>query len=473
MRKIFNWLIAVTLICGASVLTSCSSKEDNPGEPTVKNPERQAFEKEFSAVLQKSADQIRFDAIKQSLTSIGDFFESLDADALSNKVMEMIPEILTSTTPLRIDNLSEEDFKAVCAALNERFSLSEEEVRNLDGFLLVDANSTIGTMKVTIENGQATQSENDGFCLENIDKNGKSSSITLKFKQEHDGVRFFATRLFQSTPVCIQLPKQIDITVSTANGVQLTGTVFLDTDAPSKYISFKHSLWAGLCSLTSEYYGRHETLEGAIIHGQDRSFNINFGFGIDGVEKASLTIMGMNEPYSEEYIKSDELKSLRDCGAFFAAAYDVLKVINGKTVDNIEFSLGNLVFNAKVDDVAACLLALGNIRKMHGTKPGFKAVDEYTKILNENFHYTVSIKDTNIEAQGSLVTIMKGFEEQEYQPAVALQFAGEPQPMVLMERMTEQDMENYKKIMGSVNELAKYASDMLQKIRDKFSSSKS
>jgi hypothetical protein len=34
-------------------------------------------------------------------------------------------------------------------------------------------------------------------------------------------------------------------------------------------------------------------------------------------------------------------------------------------------------------------------------------------------------------------------------------------------------MENYKKIMGSVNELAKYASDMLQKIRDKFSSSKS
>jgi hypothetical protein len=49
-------------------------------------------------------------------------------------------------------------------------------VRNLDGFLLVDANSTIGTMKVTIENGKATQSENDGFCLENIDKNGKSSS---------------------------------------------------------------------------------------------------------------------------------------------------------------------------------------------------------------------------------------------------------------------------------------------------------
>ena len=67
MKKIFNWLIAITLICGASVLTSCSSKEDNPGEPTVKNPERQAFEKEFSAVLQNSADQIRFDALKHYL----------------------------------------------------------------------------------------------------------------------------------------------------------------------------------------------------------------------------------------------------------------------------------------------------------------------------------------------------------------------------------------------------------------------
>jgi hypothetical protein len=250
----------------------------------------------------------------------------------------------------------------------------------------------------------------------------------------------------------------------------MAGTIYLDTDAPSKYISFKNSMWTGICSLTSDYYGRFETVEGVIHHGSDRAFHLGADFAIDGVEKAALTITGMNKPYSDEYINSEELKSLRDCGAFFSAAYDVLKAINGSEVENVEFTLGGkLVFNAKVDDVAACLLALGNIRKLHGTKPGYEAIDEYTKILNDHFHYTVSIKDTDVKAQGSLATVIKNLEESEYQPAVALQFAGEKKPMVLMERMSDQDMANYKKIMENLNDLTQYASETLKRIKDKFS----
>ena len=471
MRKIFNWVIAAALICGASMLTSCS-ENDNPVEPEnpVVNADRQTFEKEFSSALQKSAEQIRFDAVKQALESIGTFFETIDEDALGEQVKNMIPDILANTTPIATENLSEEDFKAVCAALNERFDMSEEDVKNLGGIMMVDAYNTIGTKKVTFKDGKATQSENDGFCVENIDKDGKSSSITLKFKDERDGVRFFATRLVKVTPVCIQFPQQIDITVSTANGVELSGTVFLSTDAPSRYISFKHSQWTGICDLTADYGGRNETLQALVHNGKDRSFDIGVNFDIDGVEKAALTVLGMNKPYSDEYIDSDELKSLRDCGPFFSAAYEVLKGINGSTVDKIEFTLGGkLVFTATVDDVAACLLALGNIRKLHGTQPGFEAVDKYTQILNDHFHYTVGIKDTNIKAQGSLVTVMKGFNKKEFQPAVALQFDGETKPMVLMDRMSEQDMANYKMMIGAVEEMGEYVSEMLKKLKEKFS----
>ena len=292
----------------------------------------------------------------------------------------------------------------------------------------------------------------------------------MKFKDEHDGVRLFATRLVNILPVCIQFPQQIDIAVSTANGFELSGSVFLSTDVPSRYISFKYSQWAAVCGLIADYQGRNETLQAFIHHGQDRSFDIGLGFGIDGVEKAALTIQGMNKPYSDEYIDSDELKGLRDCGPFFSAAYDVLKAINGSTVDDIEFTLGRrLVFTVKVDDVAACLLALGNIRKLHGTQPGFGAVDKYTQILNDKFHFTVGIKDTNIKAQGSLVTVMKGFNEMEFQPALALQFAGETKPMVLMDRMSEQDMANYKIMIGSMEEMSTYVSEMLKKLKQKFS----
>ena len=67
---------------------------------------------------------------------------------------------------------------------------------------------------------------------------------------------------------------------------------------------------------------------------------------------------------------------------------------------------------------------------------------------------------------------MKNFEESEYQPAIALQFAGEPKPMVLMDRMSDQDKANYKKIMDNINDLAQYASETLVKIKDKFSNFK-
>jgi len=30
MQKILNWMLAATLVCGASVMTSCSSNDDNP-----------------------------------------------------------------------------------------------------------------------------------------------------------------------------------------------------------------------------------------------------------------------------------------------------------------------------------------------------------------------------------------------------------------------------------------------------------
>ena len=106
---------------------------------------------------------------------------------------------------------------------------------------------------------------------------------------------------------------------------------------------------------------------------------------------------------------------------------------------------------------------------MHGTQPGFEAVDKYTQILNDHFHYTVGIKGTNIKAQGSLATVMKGLNEKEFEPAIALQFAGETKPMVLMDRMSEKDMANYKMMIGAINELSGDVSEMLKRLKEKFS----
>ena len=120
MRKIFNWVIAATLICGASVLASCSDNSDNPVEPeTVVSPDRQAFEEALSTTLQKSAEQIRFDAVKQSLTTLGDFILGIDEQALSEQLIELIPKVLENSAQMQFNELNEEDYKAEIACLRE------------------------------------------------------------------------------------------------------------------------------------------------------------------------------------------------------------------------------------------------------------------------------------------------------------------------------------------------------------------
>ena len=43
MRKIMNWVLAVTFICGASVFTSCSANDanDNPSQEQAKKDRKE------------------------------------------------------------------------------------------------------------------------------------------------------------------------------------------------------------------------------------------------------------------------------------------------------------------------------------------------------------------------------------------------------------------------------------------------
>jgi hypothetical protein len=120
-----------------------------------------------------------------------------------------------------------------------------------------------------------------------------------------------------------------------------------------------------------------------------------------------------------------------------------------------------------VDDIAKSLLALGNVRKLHGSQPGKETIDQYTQQLNGLVHFTFSQKNTGITAQGTLVTAQKELQDGEYQPAVALQFSDETEPLVLLDRMTATDMANYKTMMGSFQPLVTEMSELLISARKK------
>jgi hypothetical protein len=177
----------------------------------------------------------------------------------------------------------------------------------------------------------------------------------------------------------------------------------------------------------------------------------------------------MHDEYTDEEINSDEFKGLREMGPFFAASYEMLKGLKGKSVDNVVISINdNMVIGGKIDNIAKSLIALGNIRKLQGTQPSREAVDKYTQELNSLIHFVVSQKNTGVYAEGKLVTGLRDKQNGDYQPLVALQFDGETEALPMFDRMSEADMANYQKIITSFTPIGKEVSGMIDVAKQKF-----
>ncbi len=58
MKKLMNWVLAATMICGATVFTSCSNSEDNPAPENAKN--RKEFIKHTRENLKDLAENLNF-----------------------------------------------------------------------------------------------------------------------------------------------------------------------------------------------------------------------------------------------------------------------------------------------------------------------------------------------------------------------------------------------------------------------------
>ena len=75
MRKIMNWVLAVTFICGASVFTSCSANDanDNPSQEQAKK-DRKEFIQHTRQNLKEVAENLNFSSWEQFYFGVCIFF---------------------------------------------------------------------------------------------------------------------------------------------------------------------------------------------------------------------------------------------------------------------------------------------------------------------------------------------------------------------------------------------------------------
>lgn len=200
-----QWVMAAALICGLNVFTACDDNKDQP----IDNQERQAFEAALSRALDEASKDVRLEKGSEVLQGLTDIVTSLDEEALKELRDEVIQTVLLNADNVFFENLSDEENAVVHKCLVERFAMTEEEYSELVGFLMLDAYKVFGHLKVTFKDGKSTLSESDDFVVENIDKDGRSTSLTIKFTDVNDGVRFFVTRVQDITPSVSSSPNRL------------------------------------------------------------------------------------------------------------------------------------------------------------------------------------------------------------------------------------------------------------------------
>ena len=114
MRKIMNWVLAAILICGASVITSCSANDtnDNPSQEQAKE-NRKEFVAHTRATLKDLAENLNFSTLQVANT----FNQSFNERILNNPDFEktistaFFNKALATIKPLRGRNPTNLTFK--------------------------------------------------------------------------------------------------------------------------------------------------------------------------------------------------------------------------------------------------------------------------------------------------------------------------------------------------------------------------
>ena len=470
MKKLTLWMMAAILSC-SPVFTSCTV-EDNPAETPAKeekNADRAQFEKVLSDFLAKGAQSTRFESAMVSTQSLSDFLTALDENALKDQIGTFLLKVAQGGKPVYMKDLSAQDKQAVEKCLKDRFKLTDAEVASNEFFIQLDAYKTLNKLHLTFENGKCTSSEDaEGFTVEIVKSATERSKFQIQFGADaQDGKSIFVSRLGSVVPIALKLPKSFAVSMTTAKGNVMNGVIGLSSNATSEYVSIKSDEWSVGALLQATVNGRDEAIGARLGFDKDGKYNVEASLDINNKTVLAIAARGLKAEYTDEYIDSDELKQLRNMGPFFAGGYEVLKALKGKSLDQLEITIDeDLVISGSVDDAAKALLALGNIRQLHGTKPGFEAVDAYTQELNKYVHFTIYQKSTDITAQGSLLTIPKG-SEGEYQPGLALTFKGETKAQSMYENMSEEDLANYNKIVGNFNDLLKECTKLVENFSGK------
>ena len=427
MKKIMHWVLAATLVCGASVFTSCSNdNSDNSGSIEQAKKNRKEFIQHTRQNLKTLAENLNF----TTWNSVNYFNQNINEYVLLNDNFDkglsraFGQEIQKSLTPLPAE---------VVAQTGHKY----EATVNMADFDYI--------FKTTETGFDVTPNPEDGLVIEMVDTYYPQYAVIIGLKGSGEEYTQFSPALSNdSVAVVFKFPAHFEFTLSTKqNGTWVPGmTASFDLslahgdygmELPTDATSILLDAWNLSGTVSTAIPGDATTLEFNI--GQDPTTHkagMTFDYTHNGVKTVGLRTVLTNANGLTDFSQID----LNSASSILSV---ITAVMAGKSIDDLTLTLlDDLTTTVKVADCQKVMLLQTEMAAARRNYADQQTIDGYTQQLNELISATMTCKGLNQQIPMKLATTKLGVD---WWTVPALNFADETGYVPLTEILDKESIE--------------------------------
>jgi len=422
MRKIVNWMLAAILVCGATVLTSCSNSEDNPTPDSKKN--RKEFIEHTRKNLKELAGNLNFSTWKSINLFNRNFNEYVLLNDNFDKTLSrtLRDETRKSITPLPAD-------------IAEKYGEKYVATINLADFDYIFTATETGF--------EVTPNPEDGMIMELIDPQMPEQSVRISIIGSGEEYAQVAERLNNdSVATIIKYPTHYDFTLSAKRGDEWVAAMTISTDLnivkgeypeemPADATDIKKDTWNLQGTVKTSIPG--DDVEMAFNIGQDprsHKSGMTFDYIHNRKKMISLTAELSNANGLTDLSQMTSSNSIMDIFSAIAA---------GNSIDILQLTLlDDLTTTLKVSDcqkVMELQSAMAHARRNYADQ---QTIEGYVSQLNQLISGSMTCAYHNQVIPMRLATTKIGVD---WWAAPALNFAGESGFVPITDILDKESME--------------------------------
>ena len=401
MRKIMNWVLAATLISGASVFTSCSNdNSDNAGSIEQAKRDRKEFVQHTRQNLKTLAENLNF----STWNSVNYFNQLINEEVL-------LDDSFDKTFSRAIGMEVQKSVKPLPAEVAAQTGKKYEAMVNLADFDYIFSRRAAGGGLDMAPNPE------DGLVLECIIPDAPQYSIRISLKGSgEEYVQLSPAFSNDSVLVLFKFPAHYDFTFSTKQNDAWTPNITASFDQSIAHGDYGMELPADATSILLDAWNLSGTVSTAIPGdatnlefniGQDPTTHkagMTFDYTHNGVKTVGLRAVLTNDGGMNDFSKLD-LNSSSNLLSIITA------VMFGKSIDELTLTLlDDLTTTVKVADCQKVMQLQTEMAAARRNYADRKTIDGYTQQLNGLISAEITCKGVNQQIPMRLMTTKFGVD---------------------------------------------------------------